>query len=203
MRLFSALRRHRIGIRVRALLCLGGLLGIGAVGTLAAWSDKATATSGTFATGTINLQLDNTKTLALSTLAALNLLPGESVAAAVTVQNRGTLPLTYTMAATTPAGTSEVAAHVVVAAHSGGAATNGATNGLRTGSCSGTKIAESALTAGGSAPLVSTPRPVAARTGTEALCVTVRLTPSAPVSVQNQMLNTVRLVFTATAGRQS
>lgn len=203
MRLFPAPRRHRIGIRVRALLCLGGLLGIGAVGTLAAWSDKATATSGTFATGTINLQLDNTKTLALNTLAALNLLPGESVAAAVTVQNRGTLPLTYTMAATTPTGSSEVAAHVVVAAYSGGAATNGATNGLRAGSCSGTKIAESALTAGGSAPLVSTPRPVAARTGTEALCVTVRLAPSAPVSVQNQLLNTVRLVFTATAGRQS
>ncbi|WP_420880419.1 TasA family protein [Rhodococcus sp. (in: high G+C Gram-positive bacteria)] len=202
MRLVPALRRHRIGIRVRALLCLGGLHGIGAVGTLAAWSDKATATSGTFATGTITLQLDNTKTLAMSTLAALNLLPGESVAAVVTVQNKGTLPLTYTMAATTPAGSPEVTAHLVVAAYSGGAASNAATNGLRAGSCSGTKIAEAALTAGGSAPVATTPRPLAARTGTETLCVTVRLLPSAPVSVQNQLLGTARLVFTATVGRQ-
>jgi predicted ribosomally synthesized peptide with SipW-like signal peptide len=203
MRLTHTMRRHRIGIRVRALLCLGGLLGIGAVGTLAAWSDKATATSGTFATGTITLQLDNSKTLGMPTLAATNLLPGESVAAMVTVQNKGTLPLTYMMAATTPAGSPQVTAHLIVSAYSGGTAANATAAGLRTGSCTGTKVAEAPLTAGGSAPMVTTPRPVAARTGTDPLCVSVRLAPSAPVGVQNQTLSTVSLVFTATAGRQS
>lgn len=203
MRLFPALRKHRVGIRVRALLCLGGLLGTGAVGTLAAWSDRATATSGTFGTGTITLQLDNTKTLAMNTLAATNLLPGESVAAMVTVQNKGTLPLTYTMAATTPAGSPQVASQLLVATHSGGTATNATAAGLRSGSCSGSKVAEAPLAAAGSVPVITAPRPVVARTGTEVLCVSVRLAASAPVSVQNQTLSTVRLVFTATAGRQS
>ncbi|QCQ90549.1 TasA family protein [Rhodococcus sp. SGAir0479] len=203
MRLAPVLRRHRTGVRVRALLCLGGILGIGAVGTLAAWNEKATATSGTFGTGTITLQLDNTKTLAMNTLAATNLLPGESVAAMVTVQNKGTLPLTYTMAATTPTGSPPVASQLFVATHSGGTATNTTTAGLRSGSCSGTKVAEAPLAAAGSVPVIATPRPVVARTGTELLCVSVRLAASAPVNVQNQTLSTVRLVFTATAGRQS
>ncbi|NKU63947.1 hypothetical protein GS891_12655 [Rhodococcus hoagii] len=39
------------GSRTRAVASLGIVLGLGAIGTLAAWSDTATATSGVFSTG--------------------------------------------------------------------------------------------------------------------------------------------------------
>ena len=40
--------------RVRAVLSLGIVLGFGAVGTLAYWTDDATASGATFESGTLN-----------------------------------------------------------------------------------------------------------------------------------------------------
>lgn len=45
-------------IRTRAVLSLGMVLGLGAVGTMAAWSGSTTATSGMFSTGSIRLELN-------------------------------------------------------------------------------------------------------------------------------------------------
>ncbi|MFC8527452.1 TasA family protein [Nocardia sp. NPDC057227] len=185
--------------RVRALLTLGIVLGLGTAGTLAAWSDSATATSGTFSIGTLDLRVDDTKELALPALALTGMLPGESVAAQLTAQNRGTIPLTYTMAASTPAGSAALAGYLQISIHPGGAASNAAANGMRTGTCSGTRLAQATLTAGGSTPLVSTARPIAAGTGTDPLCVVAQLTTAAPVAVQNQSVASVRFAFTATA----
>ena len=55
--------RSRLGetgwIRTRAVLSLGMVLGLGAVGTMAAWSDSATATTGMFSTSSVQLKVDN------------------------------------------------------------------------------------------------------------------------------------------------
>ncbi|WP_027503677.1 SipW-dependent-type signal peptide-containing protein, partial [Rhodococcus sp. UNC363MFTsu5.1] len=64
---------------------LGIVLGLGAIGTLAAWSDTATATSGVFSTGSIDLQLNgqqgNPGAYAFATLTKTGMMPGNSVAA--------------------------------------------------------------------------------------------------------------------------
>lgn len=59
----GARMRSRLGetgwIRTRAVLSLGMVLGLGAVGTMAAWSDSATATTGMFSTSSVQLKVDN------------------------------------------------------------------------------------------------------------------------------------------------
>ncbi|MBM4514492.1 hypothetical protein GS438_17995 [Rhodococcus hoagii] len=72
-----------------------------AIGTLAAWSDTATATSGVFSTGSINLKLNgddgNPTAYSFATLTKTNMLPNASVAATLPVQNTGTVPFSYAM----------------------------------------------------------------------------------------------------------
>ena len=48
--------------RTRALLSMGVVLGLGSVTTLAYWTDSATLTGGSFASGTIDLKLDGSTT---------------------------------------------------------------------------------------------------------------------------------------------
>ncbi|MFC3964958.1 TasA family protein [Nocardia jiangsuensis] len=198
----AGLRNFWASARVRALLTLGIVFGLGTVGTLAAWSDSATATSGTFSIGSLDLRVDDVDELTFPSLALTGMLPGESVAARLTVQNKGTIPLTYTMTAT-PAGAAALAAHLQVAVYPSGTASQATTNGMRTGTCSGTLLAQATLVPGGPTPLVSTPRPLAGSNGTEPLCLVVRLLTSAPVSVQNQTVSSVRFAFTATAAGQT
>ncbi|NKW63306.1 hypothetical protein GS937_02055 [Rhodococcus hoagii] len=51
------------GSRTRAVASLGIVLGLGAIGTLAAWSDTATATSGVFSTGSVSLTLNGNRVI--------------------------------------------------------------------------------------------------------------------------------------------
>lgn len=103
------MRRLRPGARDRvlAVLALGTVLGLGAVGTMAAWTDDSTATS-TFSTGSVALRLTGTnqKAAAFDDLTVANLAPGRSIAGRILVRNRGSLPFGYTLsiAATNPDG---------------------------------------------------------------------------------------------------
>lgn len=96
-------RRRRSG-RVRALLSLGLLLGITQVGTLASWTDSATAQGGNFSSGTLDLTVGESSADQLSgpggswthtNLALTAMAPGESVARSLTVGNGGSVLLTY------------------------------------------------------------------------------------------------------------
>lgn len=185
--------------RLRALLTLGIVLGLGTVGTLAAWSDSATATSGTFSIGSLDLRVGDTEELAFPALALSGMLPGESVAAPLTVQNRGTIPLTYTMTAAPAAGSPALAGHLQIAVHPGGVAGQATAGGMRTGTCTGTRLAQATLAPGSATTLVSAPRPLAGSTGAEQLCIVATLVTSAPVAVQNQTVPSVRFAFTGTA----
>lgn len=173
------------GGKPRAIASLGIVLGLGAIGTLAAWSDSATATSGVFSTGSVDLQLNNNQgnptAYGFATLTKSNMMPGDSVAQTLPVQNKGSVPFNYTMGATTTTGTLAGALKVTVS--------TGTSNGTV---CSGgTNIANGvSLTSGGTTQLITTARPLAATTGSETLCFQVTLDPNANVSVQNQSVST-------------
>ncbi|NKW17154.1 hypothetical protein GS940_02710 [Rhodococcus hoagii] len=184
---------HRVGARARAVLTgrrtravasLGIVLGLGAIGTLAAWSDTATATSGVFSTGSINLKLNgddgNPTAYSFATLTKTNMLPNASVAATLPVQNTGTVPFSYAMYAA--ATSSPLAPYLKVTV------STGTSNGTV---CSGGEaIATSVpLVSGGTANLVSTARTVGGG-ASETLCFQVALDSAAPTAVQGLTLNT-------------
>jgi predicted ribosomally synthesized peptide with SipW-like signal peptide len=170
------------GRKPRAIASLGIVLGLGAIGTLAAWSDTATATSGVFSTGSIDLQLngDSGSTVGFTTLTKTGMMPGNSVAATLPVKNNGSGPFSYTMAASSTS--SALAQYLKVTV------STGTSNGT---ACSGgTVIANNvALVSGGSANLIGTGRSLANGVS-ETLCFQVVLDSAAPTAAQNQTVNT-------------
>lgn len=180
----SRMRTALTGTRTRAVLSLGIVLGLGAVGTLAAWSDTATATSGVFSTGSIKLKLadqDGPKAnYAFTTLTKADMMPGTTVAAVLPVSNTGSGDFKYTMGAV--ATTSDLAPYLKVTV------STGTSNGTV---CSGgTVIANNlALTSGGTTALIGTGRSLL-KNASENLCFQVTLDAAAPPNVQNQTVNT-------------
>nr|WP_231895828.1 SipW-dependent-type signal peptide-containing protein [Gordonia sp. LAM0048] len=159
--------------RVRAVLSVGIVLGLGTVGTLAAWSATTTTTSGTFTTGTVDLWLDNvnaTQAAPLSVPLGSALLPGQSAAVRVTVQSRGNVAATYTtkVRGTGTAGTAVQLAVVV------GGTISGST-------CTGTPTVPTMPLTGADAAILGTRGPLAAGTGAEILCLQFTL----PVTASN------------------
>ena len=91
--------------RVRALLAVGTVVGLGAIGTSAAWTDQSTATSGQFATGSIDLKVGspavNNDPPAFTTGFALsNMKPSDTTQSTLQVNNTGTVPFIYTITGT-------------------------------------------------------------------------------------------------------
>jgi len=127
--------------RVRALLSLGIFLGFGSLTTFAYFSDSVTISGTTFTSGTldmtVNSEADDDYTWAALSLG--DMVPGESRAASVTVQNVGTVPLTYTATAT---GSGALLPGLIFRIYVGGSHTNTTTNILKTGSCAGTQLGQ-------------------------------------------------------------
>ncbi|KQU56447.1 hypothetical protein ASG84_19930 [Rhodococcus sp. Leaf278] len=103
----SGLRRIGIALisaRARAIMSIGIVLGLGAVGTLAAWSDTATATSGVFTTGRIDIKLgnpavDNDPSAFTTSMTKVDLFPNDTRSANLIVSNSGSVGFTYSIAA--------------------------------------------------------------------------------------------------------
>ncbi|MFD4469200.1 SipW-dependent-type signal peptide-containing protein [Rhodococcus sp. NPDC058505] len=178
----SRARSLMSGGKPRAIASLGIVLGLGAIGTLAAWSDSSTATSGVFSTGSVDLQLNGSSgpDVAFATLTKTGMMPGTSVAAALPVQNMGSVPFTYTMVANSTSSVLAPQLKVLVS--------TGTSNGT---ACSGgTVIANNVpLASGGAAHLIPTARPLASG-ASESLCFQVTLDSAASTAVQNQTVNT-------------
>lgn len=175
--------------RIRALLAMGAVLGLGAVGTMALWSDSSTATSGNFTTGTVDIKLgnpavDNDPAQFTTDLAMSNMAPGSQKDAVLRVDNAGSLPITYTVD-TVGNGDATLAAALQVSVYaqsSGGACTGSATAG------------PASLTG----PLLTVPQPLAANT-TQDWCFRVALPTTADSSLQGRTA-TLTLTFNATNG---
>lgn len=189
-------RRFAFSVRVRALLSLGVALGIGSVGTFASWTDDVTVTGTTFTAGTLDLQVNNADSYATTTLSMTAMVPGTTSSEVLTVKNNGTVPAKYTLTG------GLTGTH---AADYSTAAANGLLLTIRLG---GTKSGTTCT--GGTAlvsdqPLTSTTtttilarRPTSALTasgGTESLCFQVKLSDTAPSSLQGKAATAT---FTAT-----
>lgn len=198
-----------VGVRVRALLALCMVFGIGAVGTLALWSNSAGATSGEFKTGLLDLRVNTVKAYVFTGSPGFNManmIPGESRAATLAVQNTlSSLPLTYTVSASTPTGSPALANHLELAVFTGTAVANGTSSGLNTGSCSGIRLGGAPLRSAASVSVVTTPQPLGQGVNpgsipsAQDLCIVVTLSPAAPISVQNQTVASITLTFDATS----
>lgn len=172
--------------RIRAALSLGIVLSVASTGTFALWTDSATVSGATITGGTIDLKLkDGTTTNPFvdsitdyATLDIGTMVPGNSVAAVLTVKNGGTAPLTFlaSSAATNP-DTKNLAGALVVKA-TADTATSG--SGLAR-TCPGTAIASSGASLNGS--LLTTPIALAP-SATTTVCVQLTLPAGASSSLQ-------------------
>ena len=147
---------------------------LGSQGSLAFWRTSGTVPGVKLDSGTIDLTVaDNQQGTgsgyAVSSLAVANLLPGETIAATVKINNAGSSDFTWTPTASAggPLGSS------LVVTMTTGAATVGQTTYPRTTTCGG-----SAVTSGGTGARLN--RGGASQT----LCVQVGLPMSAPSSAQ-------------------
>ena len=188
-------RRHVPSVRVRALLSLGVALGIGSVSTFASWTDDVTITGTTFTSGTLDLQVNNVDSYATTSLSMTGMVPGTTSAEVLTVKNNGTVPAKYTL---TGGLTGTYAADYNTAAANGLLLTirlGGAKSGT---TCTGgtVLVTDQALTS--ATPTILTKRPTTALTaagGNEVLCFQVKLSDTAPSSLQGKA---VTATFTAT-----
>lgn len=171
--------------KVRALLAAGTVLGLGAIGTTAAWTDQGTATTGTFTLGTIDLKLNGNDNTALTTLAATAMKPGDTVQAAVIVSNAATVPFTYNLAGTsttTSGGADSVGAAMKLVIQLGACASNVSATLNTPQTFATTLTANRSLAAGAS----------------ETLCFTVTLPTDAATGLQGRN-STASFLFTATS----
>lgn len=194
-----SLRRALGSARSRALLALAGVaalaLGVGLQGTFAFWSDKATVTTGSFSSGTLDITLNgqlqgianNGGTWTNTAYGLTNLSPGESFAFGFPVANAGTTGLTYTVTGT-GTGDLAVANGMQFTVYFGVTATNSGSAGSRAGACGGTTPTGGTVLTPTSTTLVATPRALTATTGTENVCIVARLDPNAPNSLQNKSM---------------
>ena len=186
---FGSGMRGRLGEsgwnRTRAVLSLGMVLGLGAVGTMAAWSDSATATTGIFSTSSIQLKVDNQRPAAVLTQLTKNsMLPGNTVAGEVKVQNTGTVDFTWAAVAS-GSGASNLLGKLTVSLHN-----TGANNGTV---CSGTLIGTAQSVA--TSPTLVTGRALA--TGaTDSVCIQVKIASDAGI---NERFKIAELGFNFTA----
>ena len=183
----AAHRRRRSG-RIRALLGLGVLLGLGYTGTFAYWTDQATIEGDSLAAGTLNLKVDGLEadpTPATWSLGANNLVPQESVAAAMTVQNAGTVPFTYTATAA-GSGDAQMLTDMTFRTYVGGGPTNNTSGGLRVGSCGGSLM--STLTLSGTAQS-AVPIQSLAVSGSQQVCVVATLIATAATADQGKSVS--------------
>jgi predicted ribosomally synthesized peptide with SipW-like signal peptide len=162
--------------RARALLTLGMVLGLGAMTTLAYWTDTATVTTGSFTSGTLNLKVDgnegNPTAYSLTTFTAANLVPGESVAGSFAVQNTGNVDFTYTATGTA---TGALAPSLRFTVKTGATSSTTGSAGSRVGSCTGGTAQSSLLTYTGTAQTVAGTAQTVAAGGSQTFCVIATL----------------------------
>lgn len=203
--------RSRVSsVQVRLLLCTGIVLGFGAVGTSAYWTDQASVEIGPISSGTLDLQLGpNTATSLLAgqggtwEFAVVQLddvLPGESVAMDIHFKNGGTTPLKFTGTGWTT--TDSFLGNLAVTTKPNATARNDVGSraaGNRVGNCDGGTGTWWSNHPISTAPLAITPAnaPITLQPGTELrVCMLVTFSLAAPNTLQNAH-TTIKATFNA------
>lgn len=192
-------------VPLRAALCLGMLLGFGAIGTVAYWSDSATVAGGSFSAGSLDLQVGATTadqlagqggTWNYTALTLFDMIPGESVARSLTIKNTGTTALTYNGVISTTSAT--LGTNLQATIVKDGAVSNSGSQaaGNRAGVCGTGTTWQTNL------PLSTTTQPVTTATvtlqpgATTTLCVKIGLGSATPGTFQTKSTS-VTMLFTA------
>ena len=182
--------------RLRALLGLGVLLGVGATGTFAFWTDDVVISGTTFTAGTLDLQVNSSDAPSTTTLGMSSMVPGNTSAEVLTVKNNGTAPLKYTLTGGltgTDAAAYNTAAALKLTVVAAGTKSGSGNSSTCTG---GTVIyGPTALTNVTSTAIIGTRRGPLAAAGTEALCFQVTFDAAASTTLQGK---TATATFTAT-----
>ena len=185
--------------RVRALLALAGLLGGALVtGTFAYWTDDVTITGTTFTSGTLDLQVGGADSYTTSTLgmSSTPMVPGNTSAEVLAVQNNGDVPLKYTL--TGGLGGTDAAAFSADGALSLTVVSGGTRSGSgNAATCTGGTViyGPTALTDVTTTALIGTRRGPIAPAGSESLCFQISFSASAASTLQGK---TATATFTAT-----
>ncbi len=179
--------QHTRLIIAGVLLCVGVLLLVGGQGTFARWTDQGTVAGGGFSSGKLDLTLDqgeqgNPSPYAKTELALSKMVPGESVAATLKVNNVGDADFDWTYTLTKGGGLGD-ALEVKVFFNSVRGGTD--TTYPRNEQCyQGSLLGE------------NTPKRLN-RTATQTLCVQVVLPPTTDNKYQNVSSGSVSLALTA------
>lgn len=186
---------HLRSTRVRAALALGAVVSIAATGSLAAWTDTVTVNGTTLTAGRIDLRVNNQDAITgYSGLNISNMVPGNSVAAVVTVSNNGTVPLTYTLDSVAVDGAPAGMGAQLAARLTGASSVTGT---LPNQTCGGTVITGSGSSFNGA--LI--PNPIArtlAVGASETLCIQATLSSTAPSTIQGAS-TTINFTFTGSS----
>jgi predicted ribosomally synthesized peptide with SipW-like signal peptide len=178
------------------VLSLGLVVGFGALSTLAYWSDTGTVTGGTFTAGVLDMRLNGTDSVNLSSTLTLSaMVPGESVAAHLAVQNAAPSNVAFTYTATGLASGS-LNPYLSFQVFLGGTSSNGTSGGLRTGTCTGTSTG-AAQTMATTKTVIGTPQTLAT-SSSQNVCVVALLLTSTPSNMQGTAGSAV---FTFTAAQ--
>lgn len=195
-------------IRTRAVLSLGIVLGLASVSTLAFWTDSAQLTTGTIQTAKLDMRLDGADNQPTSgKLAIANMIPGESVAATISVQRvANTIAFTYSASAAVATSNelTEALRFKLYSGTAGTAATSG--TGVRTQPCGGTqlwggtdglKLTATATSLISARTALATPLALSATEKADSLCVQAIL-PTATDNTAQGKSATVNFTFNAT-----
>jgi predicted ribosomally synthesized peptide with SipW-like signal peptide len=179
----------------RAVLSLGLVVGFGAVGTLAYWSDTATLSGGAFSAGVLDLKLNGADTLDLtSTFKLATMVPGESVAAHVAVQNPAPSSVTFNYTATGLA-SGALAPYLTFEVFLAGTSSNSTNgSGLRVGACTGTTTGAAQVLSSSASVIASAQQLVVG--ASQNVCIIAKLATSAPTGSQGTS-GSVVLTFNA------
>lgn len=180
-------RTHRVrksanSGRTRAILSLGIVLGLGAVSTMASWSDSATVAGGSFTTGTLDIKvgdpaIDNNPPKFKTDFTMANMIPGNSKDAVLKIRNNGTVPFTYAANATATnngVGSDQLGSALILTAYG----TNSA------GACTGPPISTPTTLA--TSATFSLTRPALQSNQTEDLCFRATLPATASTALQGK-----------------
>lgn len=196
-------------VPVRALLSLGIVLGLGTTGTLAYFSDEATVTAGSFTSGKLDLTLDQASggsatigqngSYAKTALAIAGMIPGESVAADISVKNNAGVPFTYKASGKLDAGSTfptTAPVKLTFAVYPGTASNTGTqAAGNRVGTCTGTALFAAAALTTTAQDVIASARTLASD-ASESICVKVALATDADNTYQDRTA-TATFVFRA------
>jgi predicted ribosomally synthesized peptide with SipW-like signal peptide len=175
------------------VLGLGVLLGTGATGTFAFWTDEATVTGTGFTAGSIDLRVNTLDNVTgYTTLSLTGMVPGNSTAGVLTIRNNGTAPLKYSaVSSASNADGKALGAALTVKV----TADSSVTSASPTATCAGAALPGTG--SGLNGPLIATGRLLAAGTS-ETICVQVKLPDTAASTLQGATTN-VGFTFTGTS----